>query len=84
MASKGPSEPALAAPTVPDERRLRPNQARFRDPHHMGDTGCYFNRPVALPPQLITLLRPFTPERLGDLQPLFTCCMLMLSRISIH
>ena len=41
MAAKALRELTLAAPAVPDERRLCPNQGLSRDPHHMGDLGCY-------------------------------------------
>ena len=67
MAAKALRELTLAAPAVPDERRLCPNQGLSRDPHHMGDLGCYQTRPVALPPRMITPPRPFTPERWSDL-----------------
>ena len=45
----------LAVLTVPDERGLCQNRAQSRDPHHMGDTGCYFSGPVVLPHLTITL-----------------------------
>ena len=44
----------VAALTVPDERGLCQNCAQSRDPHHMGDTGCYFSSPAVLPPLTIT------------------------------
>ena len=44
----------LAVLTVPDERGLCQNRAQSRDPHHMGDTGCYFSGPVVLPHLTIT------------------------------
>ena len=37
----------VAALTVPDERGLCQNCAQPRDPHHMGDTGCYFSDPTS-------------------------------------
>ena len=73
MASKGPSEPALAAPTVPDERGLCQNRALSRDPHHMGDTGCWFSGPAAPPPLTITVIHTATSVHTGVLD----CCVLV-------
>ena len=58
----------LAVPTVPDAPRQCQNGARFHDPHHTADLGCYQNRPFGRMHIYFTPRPSFTPECLGDLQ----------------
>ena len=45
MASLMAAVLVLPVPTMPDEPGQCQNGARFHDPHHTADLGCYQNRP---------------------------------------